>query len=74
MGRGMERAADAAGRNTHEKFIGLGNNEVDKQEKTEAKSLPELGSQGSMSSSSLGHSAEATSRSSADCGRGDKSG
>lgn len=30
---------------------------------------PELGSQGSMSSSSLGHSAEATSRSSADCRR-----
>lgn len=30
--------------------------------------LPELGSQGSMSSSSLGHSADATSRSSADCG------
>lgn len=29
---------------------------------------PELGSQGSMSSSSLGHSADATSRSSADCG------
>lgn len=29
---------------------------------------PELGSQGSMSSSSLGHSAEATSRSSADYG------
>ncbi|TNN73924.1 hypothetical protein EYF80_015941 [Liparis tanakae] len=34
----------------------------------EAVISPELGSQGSMSSSSLGHSADATSRSSADYG------
>lgn len=39
------------------------------QEEEEEESSPELGSQGSMSSSSLGHSADATSRSSADCGR-----
>lgn len=46
----------------------VGGEEAHGPSRDEQDGSPELGSQGSMSSSSLGHSADATSRSSADCG------